>query len=675
VWWSGCGGGGVRGAGGGVVTARVEGVVPAGSRAVEARGRYDGSRPGRGRRGVVALALGALGVVFGDIGTSPLYALQTVFTADDNAVQTNPVEVYGVISLVFWAITLIVSVKYVTFILRADNDGEGGIMALTALLRSYPLKTAAGKATLVALGVFGAALFYGDGIITPAISVLSAVEGVKVAVPGLGHLVLPITVTVLTVLFVIQRFGTGVVGKLFGPVMVVWFSALAVAGVNGIRTDPTILRALSPTYGLVFITSHGAIAFIALGSVVLAITGAEALYADMGHFGRRPITRAWFLVVFPALTLNYLGQGALILHTPTAVTNPFFLILPGWAQLPMVVLATIATVIASQSVISGAFSVTHQAVQLGFLPRMTIRHTSDKEVGQVYSPAINWGLFAAVLVLVIGFGSSSALASAYGVAVTGTFALNTILFLVVVRRIWHKPRRVVIAGGIVFLTTELTFFAANLTKITHGGWLPLGVAAVVFTVLMTWQRGRIIVTRNRTTEEGVLTEFLDHLHTLEPPLHRVPGTAVFLNATPDTTPLALRTNVEHNHVLQEHVIILNITVGNTPHVPDEHRLTVTDPHYGADGITHLHAAFGFSDEPNVPATLALAVDQGLLNPEEIEDITYFLSRIVIVRSTERTMPAWQKRLFLAIAHNTAHPVDYFGLPTTQSISMGAEIGL
>jgi len=658
-----------------VVTARVEGVVPAGSRAVEARGRYDGSRPDRGRRGLVALALGALGVVFGDIGTSPLYALQTVFTADDNAVQTNPVEVYGVISLVFWAITLIVSVKYVTFILRADNDGEGGIMALTALLRSYPLKTAAGKATLVALGVFGAALFYGDGIITPAISVLSAVEGVKVAVPGLGHLVLPITVTVLTVLFVIQRFGTGVVGKLFGPVMVVWFSALAVAGVNGIRTDPTILRALSPTYGLVFITSHGAIAFIALGSVVLAITGAEALYADMGHFGRRPITRAWFLVVFPALTLNYLGQGALILHTPTAVTNPFFLILPGWAQLPMVVLATIATVIASQSVISGAFSVTHQAVQLGFLPRITIRHTSDKEVGQVYSPAINWGLFAAVLVLVIGFGSSSALASAYGVAVTGTFALNTILFLVVVRRIWHKPRRVVIAGGIVFLTTELTFFAANLTKITHGGWLPLGVAAVVFTVLMTWQRGRIIVTRNRTTEEGVLTEFLDHLHNLEPPLHRVPGTAVFLNATPDTTPLAMRTNVEHNHVLQEHVIILNITVGNTPHVADEHRLTVTDPHYGADGITHLHAAFGFSDEPNVPATLALAVDQGLLDPEEIEDITYFLSRIVIVRSTEHTMPAWQKRLFLAIAHNTAHPVDYFGLPTTQSISMGAEIGL
>jgi len=643
--------------------------------AVEAggRGRYDGSRPARSRSGLAVLTLGALGVVFGDIGTSPLYAIQTVFTADNHAVQTNPVEVYGVISLVFWAIVLIVSVKYVTFILRADNDGEGGIMALTALLQAHPLKTARGKATLIALGVFGASLFYGDGIITPAISVLSAVEGVKVAVPGLGQLVLPITLTVLTVLFVIQRFGTGVVGKLFGPVMLVWFAALAAAGVNGIRTDPAVLKALSPTYGLVFITSHGAIAFIALGSVVLAITGAEALYADMGHFGRPPITRAWFLVVFPALALNYLGQGALILHTPAAVTNPFFLILPGWAQLPMVVLATVATVIASQSVISGAFSVTHQAVQLGFLPRMNIRHTSDKEVGQVYSPTINWGLFLAVVVLVVGFGSSAALASAYGVAVTGTFALNTILFLVVVRRIWRKPRWVVIVGGVVFLSVELTFFAANLTKIAHGGWLPLLVAAVVFTVLMTWQRGRVIVTRNRTTEEGVLTEFLDYVHTLRPPVHRVQGTAVFLNATPDTTPLALRTNVEHNHVLQECVIILNITVGNVPHVAEEHRLTVDDLRYTGDGIIHLHAAFGFSDEPNVPATLAQAVEQGLLTATQIADVTYFLSRIVVVKSAEHTMPAWQKRLFLAIAHNSAHPLDYFGLPTTQSISMGAEV--
>jgi KUP system potassium uptake protein len=657
------------------VTAPLQGGAPAGAGTATDRGRYDGSRPDRGRSGLGALALGALGVVFGDIGTSPLYALQTVFTADGGAVQATPVDVYGVISLVFWAITLIVSVKYVTFILRADNGGEGGIMALTALLQSHPLKTRTGKVTLVALGVFGAALFYGDGIITPAISVLSAVEGVKVAVPGLGELVVPITLTVLTVLFVIQRFGTGVVGKLFGPVMVVWFSALALAGINGIRTDPGILRALSPTYGAVFIASHAGIAFIALGSVVLAITGAEALYADMGHFGRRPISRAWFVVVFPALTLSYLGQGALILDHPDAVANPFFLILPGWARLPMVVLATVATVIASQSVISGAFSVTHQAVQLGFLPRLTIRHTSDEEVGQVYAPTINWGLFVAVIALVVGFGSSAALASAYGVAVTGTFALNTVLFLVVVRRIWQRPRWVVVVLGVVFLTAELTFFAANLTKITHGGWLPLLVAAVVFTVLMTWQRGRTVVTRNRTSEEGVLSEFLEHLHTMRPPLLRVPGTAVFLNASTDTTPLALRTNVEHNHVLQEHVIILNITVGNTPHVPPEQRLTVTDERCATKGVVHLLASFGFSDEPNVPALLALAAAQGLLDPEEMEDVTYFLSRIVIVASPEHTMPAWQKRLFLAIAHNSAHPVDYFGLPATKSISMGAEIGV
>ncbi|MGW5532155.1 KUP/HAK/KT family potassium transporter, partial [Streptomyces xanthochromogenes] len=396
-------------------------------------GRYDGSRPDRHRTGPAALALGALGVVFGDIGTSPLYSVQTVFTADNHRVQTHPVEVYGVISLVFWAITVIVSVKYVTFILRADNDGEGGIMALTALLQNHSFKTRRGKAVLIALGIFGASLFYGDGIITPAISVLSAVEGVKVATPALSHLVVPITLTVLTVLFVIQRYGTGLVGKLFGPVMALWFTVLAAAGINGISKNPAILRALSPTYAVAFIAEHGTVAFVALGAVVLAVTGAEALYADMGHFGRPPITRAWFLVVFPALTLNYLGQGAVILRTPSAAENPFFLIVPGWARIPMVLLATVATIIASQSVISGAFSVTRQAVQLGFLPRMTIRHTSEREVGQVYSPAINWILYVAVVALVLGFGSSAGLASAYGVAVTGTFVLNSVLFLAVAR--------------------------------------------------------------------------------------------------------------------------------------------------------------------------------------------------------------------------------------------------
>ena len=622
---------------------------------------------------MAVLALGALGVVFGDIGTSPLYALQTVFTTDGHRVPAQPVEVYGVISLVFWAITVIVSVKYVSFILHADNDGEGGIMALTALLQNHPLKTRRGKVVLVALGVFGASLFYGDGIITPAISVLSAVEGVKVAAPGLGGIVVPITLTVLTALFLIQRYGTGLVGKLFGPVMLLWFAALATAGVDGVRKDPAILKALSPAYGAQFIAGHGAIAFVALGSAVLAVTGAEALYADMGHFGRRPISRAWFFVVFPALTLNYLGQGALILRTPAAVENPFFLILPGWARLPMVLLATVATIIASQSVISGAFSVTRQAVQLGFLPRMTIRHTSDHEVGQVYSPAINWILYTAVVFLVVGFGSSAALASAYGVAVTGTFILNTILFLVVARSLWGKPKWLIAAGAVVFLTAEVAFFVANLTKITHGGWLPLLVAGVVFTVLMTWQRGRIIVTRNRTEAEGPLLAFVERLRTLDPPVHRVRGTAVFLNASADTTPLALRANVEHNHVLQERVIILNIVVHNVPHISEEDRLAADDLGFDDDGISGLQANYGFQDEPDVPATLRLAVEQGLLVAEELEEVTYFLSRITLVRSHEANMPTWRKRLFLTISHNSANPVEYFGLPIERSVSMGAQI--
>jgi len=625
------------------------------------------------RSASAALALGALGVVFGDIGTSPLYSVQTVFTADDHRVKATSPEVYGVISLVFWAITIIVSIKYVTFILRADNDGEGGIMALTALLRKSPLKTAKGKIALLTLGVFGASLFYGDGIITPAISVLSAVEGVQVAAPGLRDYVIPITVTVLTLLFLVQRYGTGLVGRLFGPVMVVWFASIAVAGVNGISKDPSIIKALSPSYGIQFIAEHGVVAFIALGSVVLAVTGAEALYADMGHFGRPPITKAWFFLVFPALTLNYLGQGALIVKQPSAISNPFFLILPKWSQLPMVVLATIATVIASQSVISGAFSVTRQAVQLGFLPRMTIRHTSEREVGQIYSPAVNWGLYIAVLILVLGFETSASLASAYGLAVTGTFVLNTILFLVVAHTIWRKPRWWVASLGVIFLIAELTLLAANLTKVTHGGWLPLAVAAAVFTILMTWQRGREIVTRNRTEEEGQLTEFLAALHTMQPRPQRVRGTAVFLTATLDTTPLAMRTNVEHNHVLQERVVIMNIQIENIPHVGDADRLSVLASGEEYAGIVRLQVTFGFQDEPKVPAVMRLAVDRAILRERDLDEVTYFLSRISVVRSDEPTMPRWQKRLFVTISHNSANPVEYFGLPLDACISMSAQI--
>ena len=638
-------------------------------------GRHDDTGSGVHHGGRAALTLGALGVVFGDIGTSPLYAVQTVFTADNHAVHTGPAEVYGVISLIFWSIMLIVSIKYVTFILRADNGGEGGIMALTALLQKQPFKTRRAKVILVTLGIFGASLFYGDGIITPAISVLSAVEGLKVVSPGLSSVVVPISLAVLTMLFVIQKYGTGVVGKLFGPVMALWFVVLALVGAREVVRYPSILKALSPTYGARFVVDNGSVAFIALGSVVLAITGAEALYADMGHFGPSPIRRAWFLLVLPALTLNYLGQGALILHTPAAVANPFFLILPSWARIPMVLLATVATVIASQAVISGAFSVSRQAVQLGVLPQMTIRHTSTQEAGQVYAPAINWGLFVAVVALVLGFESSTSLASAYGVAVTATFILNTVLFLAVVRVIWGKPRWLIAIGGVVFLSAEVSFFAANLTKIVHGGWLPLVVAGSIFVVLITWQRGRVIVTRNRTEEEGSLREFVEEVHSMDPPVHRVEGTAVFLNANIETTPLALRANVEHNHTLHSSVVILSVKFDRVPHVPAAERLTVDDLGYRDDGIMHVTARFGFGDQPDVPEALRSLRSEGLEAHIDVDDATYFLSRMTIVRTDAPGMPRWQKRLFLTVAHNAANPVEYFGLPTDRSISMGAQVGI
>ena len=625
---------------------------------------------------MAALTLGALGVVFGDIGTSPLYALQTVFLADGHAVRPVPQDVYGVISLVFWSITMIVSVKYVSFIMRADNQGEGGIMALTALLQRARIKSAGAKLALVTLGILGASLFYGDGVITPAISVLSAVEGLKVAVPGLSSLVLPITVAVLAMLFMIQRFGTKLVGRLFGPVMAVWFGVLALIGVVEVAQHPGVLRALSPTYGAQFFVAHGGVAFIALGSVVLAVTGAEALYADMGHFGAGPIRRAWFLLVFPALTLNYLAQGSLLLRSPKAIANPFFLLLPSWAQIPMVILATVATVIASQSVISGAFSVTRQAVQLGFLPRLTIRQTSDSEVGQVYVPAVNLSLFVTVIAIVVSFGSSAALASAYGVAVTGTFILNTILFLAVARLLWHTRKRLIALGAAVFLTGEATFFAANLTKVVHGGWLPLAIAATAFVILTTWRKGREIVTANRRQEEGPLREFIEQLDAREFPVRRVPGTAVFLNSNPMTTPLALRANVEHNHVLHERVIIVSTQSERIPHVSDDDRLTADHLGRPGDGITGLTVRFGFQDEPNIPATLRLAVQEGLLEGEiDVDSASYFLTQITIVPAGDASMSRWRKKLFLTMARNAANPAGYFRLPDNRTVTMGERVDL
>jgi KUP system potassium uptake protein len=622
--------------------------------------------------GMAALTLGALGVVFGDIGTSPLYAIQAVF-APEHHLEANEASVYGVISLVFWAITIVVSLKYVTFVMRADNDGEGGIMALIALVQGVDLRGRAAKLVLVALGIFGASLFYGDGMITPAISVLSAVEGLEVVEPGLHSAVLPITVGVISGLFLIQRFGTGVVGKLFGPVMGLWFSVLAIGGIGKVVDEPSILKALSPTYGIQFFFDHGGTAFLALGAVVLVVTGAEALYADIGHFGRRPIRRAWFFFVFPALTLNYMGQGALLLASPNSVDNPFFLLYPSWARIPMVLLATVAAVIASQAVISGVFSVTRQAVGLGFLPRVTIRHTSEHEHGQVYEPGINALLFVAVVALVLGFGSSSALASAYGIAVTGTLAIDTLLFFVVVRHLWKKPLPLAVGGCVAFLIVDLAFFAANVPKIQHGGWFPLVVALVLYVVLTTWQKGREIVTARRTEEEGPLNDFVEEVRVMEPAVYRPPHTAVYLNAGKQTTPLALRENLDHNRAVHSSVVIVSIETLRVPHVPPGERLVIDDLGYEDDGISHVTARFGFQDRPNVPEALRLAVEDGLEGNVDLSNPSYFLSQITIVLSPRPGMARWRKKLFIGLSRTASSPVEYFVLPDDRIVTMGAHI--
>ena len=628
------------------------------------------ARPAAG----IALTLGALGVVFGDIGTSPLYAMQTVFSIDGGAVRPTAGDVFGVVSLVFWSITLIVSIKYVIFILRADNDGEGGVMALAAFARRA-IGGVNGRwvAVVMGLGVLGAALFYGDSVITPAISVLSAVEGLEVTSPTLAEWVLPIAVVIVTLLFAVQRWGTERVGNLFGPVMVVWFLALAVAGLAEVARHPGILRGLSPTYALAFMADRPYTAFIAMGAVVLAITGAEALYADMGHFGRSPIRRAWFVIVFPALTLNYLAQGALILHDPASRKNPFFLLLPHWAQLPMVVLATAATVIASQAVISGAFSVSQQALRLGFLPHLRIRHTSRREYGQIYVPAVNWGLFAAVLLVVLAFGSSARLATAYGVAVTGTFLITTTLFLVVARTAWHWATWRCVLVGVVFGGTELTYFAANLTKVTHGGWLTLLIALLVYTTMVTWQRGRELVTARRRTLEGPLHELIERLHAEN--VHRVAGTAVFPHPTTETAPLALRSNVAHNHVLHERVVILSGRTANVPHIPWERRLTVDNLGDPNDGIVHIGAEFGFQDPTDFPEVLRRASGRFPETDIDVDDVSYFLSRITLRRTHLPGLATWRKRVFLALAHNAASQTEFLCLPEDRTIVLSSEVPL
>jgi KUP system potassium uptake protein len=628
----------------------------------------------RASSGTAALALAALGVVFGDIGTSPLYAVQTVFSLNaTRPVEPDRVAIYGVISLVFWAVTIIVTLKYVVLVMRASNDGEGGIMALIALLRRGAKGREAGAlAALVALGIFGASLFFGDSLITPAISVLSAVEGLEVVSPSLEHLVVPVAAAILIGLFAVQSRGTGAVGRLFGPVMLVWFLVIGALGVHGIVQHPGVLEALSPTWGVRFLLRDGLTGFLALGGVVLAVTGAEALYADMGHFGAGPIRRAWLLVAFPALTLNYLGQGGLLIEDPGGVANPFYLLVPHWARVPMIVLACAATVIASQAVISGAFSVARQAVQLGYLPRIRVLHTSPREIGQVYVPFVNWTLLAAVLILVFAFERSEKLAAAYGIAVTGTITITLTLFLVHARRSMGWRLWQVVAAGVLFGVVDAAFLGANLMKLFKGGWLPIVIGIGVYIVLSTWQQGQRIVTRNREREEGSLAGFIEVLRITQPPVQRVPGTAVFLSRGIKTTPLAMRANVDHNHTLHETALVLSIETLPVPYVAHDERITVSDLSYRDDGISMIIARYGFQEHVDVPAVVREAAGQ-LETRCDLDDITYFLSKIEIVQTDAPGMAPWRKRLFLATAHIAVDAVDYFLLPRDRTILLGAAI--
>jgi len=624
----------------------------------------------------LTLMVAALGVVFGDIGTSPLYALQTIFERSAiRPVAVDQASIYGVVSVIFWSITMIVTILYVRLLMRADNDGEGGLLSLLSLLQRQDLSARRLK-MLFTLGIFGAALFFGDSMITPAISVLSSVEGLEIVDPGLGNLVVPGAIGILVALLVVQRRGTAKVGRFFGPIMVVWFLAIAMCGVPEIAREPAILQALSPHWAVRYFAASPLTAFLSLGGVVLVVTGAEALYVDMGHIGRRPIALSWLALVFPALTLNYFGQGALLLRSPESVHNPFFLLAPHWALVPMVMLATVATVIASQAVISGAFSVTHQAARLGYVPRLRVVHTSTKERGQIYMPFVNWTLLVAVLALVLGFRTSGRLAAAYGLADFGTIAISTVLFFALQLVLGSWPRWRVITLGAVFLAIVLSFLGANTVKIAEGGWLPVSIGIVLFVVLTTWQRGRELSDAQRDKAEGDLQDFIDDLHAHDVPVQRVPGCAVFLSRGEGKAPLAMRANVEHNHSLHESTILLTIETASSPRVRPGDRVTVADVGFSDDGISHVTARLGYRDHPSLPALLREALEKGLEGTEEdIESASYFLSVPRLGVTKAPGMATWRKHLFRTTSRLTSDPVEFFDLPRERTIVMGAELDI
>jgi KUP system potassium uptake protein len=624
------------------------------------------SKPATGRY-LAKLTLGALGVVYGDIGTSPLYALRECFAGSHPLPPTRD-NVLGILSLIFWSLLLIVSLKYLAIVLRATNRGEGGILALMAL--AFPRQspgTNRRRALLIGLGVFGAALLYGDGMITPAISVLSAVEGLNVATPAFEHFVIPITVVTLIGLFAAQSRGTARVGAVFGPIMVLWVASLGVLGFRGILMSPSVLWSLNPLLGLEFLCRSGWTGFVVLGAVFLAVTGAEALYADVGHFGARPIRIAWFGLVLPGLFLNYLGQGALVLHDPTSIENPFYLLAPHWALYLLVGLATAATVIASQALISGAFSLTIQAIQLGYLPRMAVKHTSSTERGQIYLPHVNWALMLACIGLVIGFRSSSNMASAYGIAVTLTMLSTTILFFFAARRVWGWSAWRAAAACSVFLVVETAFFAANLLKVLKGGWFPLAVGLAIFLLMATWKKGRLLVWNKLRPASMPLEMFLDDIErNREVP--RVPGTALFMTANPEGTPIALLHNLKHNKVLHQRNIILTIITDEVPVVEPAKRLEVLKL---AAGFHRLIAHYGFMEEPNVPELLAAAPLVG--EPINLHRTTFFLSRETIVPTRSGSMVRWRQWLFAVMSRNAQSAGSFYRIPANRVVELGMQV--
>ena len=626
--------------------------------------------PPAGHRRVLPLTLTALGVVYGDIGTSPLYAIRECFFGS-HAVPPTFENVLGVLSLIVYALVLVISIKYVVIVMRADNQGEGGILALTSLIPGRggagggAPRLAVGRPVLIALGIFGTALLYGDGMITPAISVLGAIEGLEVVTPLFQPYVVPITVVILVALFAIQKIGTHRVGGLFGPIVIVWFITIAALGVVWIVRAPAVLGALDPRHAFYFFAENGFTGFAVLGAVFLVVTGGEALYADMGHFGKNPIRLAWFALVLPSLLLNYFGQGALLLLNPGAEA-PFFQLAPAWALLPLVGIATAAAIIASQALISGAFSISRQAIQLGLMPRLEVEHTSAREMGQIYVPQVNWALMIATVLIVVGFGSSGAVASAYGIAVTLTMVITVMLLYVVMTERWHWRKPVALAIVALFLAIDLAFFGANALKIIDGGWVALAVALMLFTLMTTWKTGRRLVAERLTARAIPLDDFIATVAAVHPA--RVPGTAVFMTAQPTGTPPALAHNVRYNKVLHEHVIVLTVSTAQMPHVPPDERVSIEPLEHN---LYNVRVQYGFMEDPDVPEALAQAREQGLTL--DTEDLTYFLGRETIIVTRRRGMAIWREHLFVLMARNAVRATAFFRLPPERVVELGVQV--